>query len=53
MEYQISSKAGVYHGIYKGDTPEDAFLAMLRDAGYDKPEDVTGTVDDWIIKPIE
>lgn len=51
-KYYIESQAGVVYGIYDGATPEDAFEAMVADAGdgYDVDGRRTaGTVDDWII----
>lgn len=53
-KYTIESKAGVVHGTYEGETPKDAFLAMLAKAGdageYGEPH--VGTEADWIIKPV-
>lgn len=54
-KFCIESKAGVVYGIYGGDTPEEAFEAMVADAGdgYDADGRRTaGTVDDWIIREV-
>ena len=32
--YRITSKAGGAHGIWDADSPAEALLALLRDAGY-------------------
>jgi hypothetical protein len=57
MTYQIESKDGTVYGTYAGDTPEEAFAAMLEDAG-GSTETTDGTpaeghADDWIITPTE
>jgi hypothetical protein len=53
--HRITSKAGVDLGIYEGEIREDAFLAMVIDAGY-SPEDIgewpVGGPDDWIIEEV-
>ena len=33
-KFRITSKSGEDHGIYEADTPQDALLALHRDAGY-------------------
>lgn len=51
-KFYIESKAGVIFGIYEGASAEDAFEAMVADAGdgYDVDGRRTaGTPDDWII----
>ena len=46
--FQIESRAGAVFGIYEGETPEDAFAAMVADAG----AGAEGTAADWIIAAI-
>ena len=48
-KFSISSKAGADYGIYKGDTPEAAFAAMVADGGGEVGDESVGTVDDWIV----
>ena len=36
-------------GVYQGETAQSAFLAMVRDAGYDAPNENTGAFDDYVI----
>lgn len=51
-KFYIESKAGVIFGIYEGDTPADAFEAMVADAGDGYDVDgrrSAGTPDDWTI----
>jgi len=43
--FQIESRAGAVFGVYDGETPEDAFAAMVADAGAGSE----GTAADWII----
>ena len=51
--YWIESRAGVVYGEYPGDTPEEAFAAMVEDAGGPAVDSdgnpVEGTLADWII----
>jgi hypothetical protein len=47
--FQIESRAGAVFGIYEGETPEDAFAAMVADAG----AGAEGTAADWIIDSVE
>lgn len=42
--YRIYSKQGDDYGAFKGETPAEAFLEMLHDAGYG-PDVVTLTSD--------
>lgn len=51
-KFYIESKAGVIFGIYGGDTPAEAFEAMVADAGDGHDVDgrrSAGTPDDWTI----
>lgn len=50
--YRISSKAGVEYGIYEGDTPEQAFAAMVADGGGEVGDDSVGAAKDWIIEQV-
>jgi len=50
MQYQIESRDGTIYGTYEGETPEDAFAAMVEDGMGD--EETAGTADDWIITPV-
>lgn len=43
--FQIESRAGAVFGVYEGETSEDAFAAMVADAG----AGAEGTAADWII----
>ncbi|TQV63948.1 MAG: hypothetical protein FNT29_06105 [Halothiobacillaceae bacterium] len=47
--FTIESRAGVVFGFYPGETPKEAFLAMLADSGDDYGSPTAGTEDDWII----
>lgn len=51
MTYQIESKDGTIFGSYEGETPEEAFAAMVADGMGDT--ETAGTADDWIITPQE
>lgn len=55
--YQIESKAGIVYGIYEGDTPEQAFAAMVAEAGGPAEDSdgapVEGTPADWIIRKVD
>lgn len=51
MKYQIESKDGTIYGTYEGDTPDQAFAAMVAAGVGD--EDTAGTADDWIITPLD
>ena len=48
--YRIESKAGVVYGDYEGDSPEQAFAAMVADGAGD--DETAGTAADWIITEI-
>ena len=51
-KFCIQSKAGIVWGIYEANTPEEAFEALVAEAGdgYDVDGNRTaGTVDDWIV----
>lgn len=54
-KFRITSKAGVVYGVYEGETPEEAFSAMIAD-GCDgcnvDGRSTAGTVDDWIIREV-
>lgn len=53
--YLIESKASATMGVYSGDTPDEAFAAMLEDAGYDVGDigsDEVGTIDDWHVDEV-
>ena len=55
-KWQITSKAGVVFGVYEGETPEEAFAAMVADGGDACDVDgrsTAGTVDDWIIREVD
>lgn len=49
--YLIESKDGVVFGEYEGNTPDEAFAAMVRDGG--KSDGAEGTAADWIITKVE
>lgn len=34
MAYSIKTKKGLDLGVYKGDSPEQAFINLMRDGGY-------------------
>lgn len=51
MRYQIESRDGAIFGTYEGTTPAQAFAAMVADGNGDA--ETAGTVDDWIVTPIE
>lgn len=54
-KFQIESKSGVVFGIYEANTPEEAFEAMVADAGDGFDVDgcrSAGTVADWIIREV-
>ena len=55
-KFQIESKAGVVFGVYEGETAEDAFKAMIEEAGSGEDVDgneTAGTAADWIIKEVQ
>lgn len=47
--WKIASRAGVDYGVYAGETAEEAFMAMVRDAGGQYGDVQTGTASDWVI----
>lgn len=47
--WRIVSRAGIEYGIYAGETAEEAFMAMVRDAGGQYGDVQTGTASDWVI----
>lgn len=53
-QWQIESKAGVVYGVYEGETPEEAFAAMVDQAGgagdYTDGGSTAGSLQDWIIR---
>lgn len=54
--YRISSKAGIVFGEYQGETPEEAFAAMIAEAGDGLDTDgnsSAGTAADWIITEVD
>ena len=55
--YEIASKGGESFGIYEGNTPEEAWAAMVEDAGGPGTDDdgkpLEGTPADWIIVEVE
>lgn len=55
-KFRITSKAGVEFGVYEGETKEDAFEAMVADAGDGVDDDgnrTAGSAADWIIEEVE
>lgn len=50
--FQIESKAGVVFGVYEGETPEEAFAAMVAEAGGVVGDEPTGVPSDWIIREV-
>lgn len=54
--YRITSKAGVRHGDFPGETPEEAWETMVQDAGGhttdESGRDTAGSPADWIIEEI-
>jgi hypothetical protein len=46
--YRIESKAGLVFGEYEGETPEQAFAAMVADGGPGNE----GTIEDWIVREV-
>lgn len=50
--YHIESKAGLVYGEYEGETPREAWLAMLIDAISGPDDEAAGTMDDWIIREV-
>jgi len=50
--FHIESKAGVVYGEYVAETAEEAFRAMLADAGSSPDDEAAGTMDDWIIREV-
>jgi hypothetical protein len=54
--YRIISKAGTDHGVWTGDTKEQALDAMREDGGDGDATDgssTVGTVEDWIFEEVE
>jgi len=49
--WTIESRAGVVFGDYPGETPKQAFIAMLADSGDEYGSQTAGTEDDWLIRP--
>jgi len=47
--WTIESRAGVVFGDYHGETPKQAFIAMLDDSGDDYGSPTAGTENDWLI----
>ena len=56
-QYRITSKAGIDHGVFEGDSPGDAFARMVRESGGSSADcegrPVEGTAADWRIDPLE
>ena len=54
--YRIESKAGVIFGDYSGNSPEEAFAAMIADVGGPATDangdPVEGLPSDWHITPV-
>jgi hypothetical protein len=56
--FRIESKAGVDFGVYPGETAQEAFDAMLADAGAvdsvlsEDGKPVAGTIEDWIVREV-
>jgi hypothetical protein len=52
--YRITSRSGEVYGVYEGSTPEEAWEAMVQDAGGhttdESGRDTAGTPEDWIIE---
>lgn len=53
MKYRIESRGGVVFGVYTGDDPKAAFLAMLKEAGVSYGDELVGTEADWIVTEVE
>lgn len=69
MEYRISSKAGADFGIWEGDSPAQALLALHRDAEYgpdivwleddafvfatEEDRELIGGLSSWTVREIE
>lgn len=53
MKFNIYSKDGTDFGTYEADSKDDAFLAMIHDAGSEVPTESTGTADDWDIVEVD
>jgi hypothetical protein len=53
-KYKIESKSGVVLGVYSGETKEEAYLALCRDAGYDSAVAASdfGSIDDLIFSDL-
>ena len=51
-QYNITSTSGPDYGIWEGETPKDAFLSMIEDAGGEYGSQSVGTEADWIITEI-
>jgi hypothetical protein len=47
--YAISSKSDESFGVFDGDTPDEAFAAMVADAGGAIGDESVGTISDWIV----
>lgn len=55
-KFRITSKAGVEFGVYEGETREEAFAAMVADAGDgvdDAGNRTAGSAAHWIIEEVE
>jgi hypothetical protein len=52
-KYEITSKAGVFFGVYEGADERAAFMSMLAETGAESQygEPSVGTEEDWIIRP--
>lgn len=49
-KWQIESKAGDIFGVYEADSAEEAFAAMVAQAG--SSDGAEGTAADWIITEV-
>ena len=48
-QYIITSTGGTEYGVWEAETPKDAFIAMLAEAGGEYGDSSVGTEEDWII----
>jgi hypothetical protein len=56
MKYRIASRLGDDFGIWEGESPEAAFLAMVAECGDGDDADGNSTAGDWtdwIIEPAD
>lgn len=54
MQYQITViKSSLDLGIFTGETEEDAYLAMLADAGSSEDDPSAPSMDDLMIVPVD